>query len=119
MAVGDAVNISNVEELVAPATVTRGNIYLIGATKYGVAMQGGASGALLPFITRGGVEVRKNTGVSSAIALNGKVYYRAGDNTVSGDATGNTLIGRNIGPATVDASTSAIVELDTLPPTLT
>ena len=82
---GDVVTVT------APAAVTSGNIVLVGANLFGVALGDAANGAPVVIQTEGVFSVAKTSAL--AIAAGDIVYYHSGTGNVDKTATGGVSVG--------------------------
>jgi predicted RecA/RadA family phage recombinase len=94
----------------AAAALSAGAGVLLGAL-FGVVQGDVASGADGEMMVAGVHTLTKSTAAGSATTLGGKVYWDDTNEVVTGDATGNTLIGVALA-ATADGDASVDVRLN-------
>lgn len=117
---GDRDNFS--DDLVVPAPtggVTKGLCYQLNSGLHVIARETAAQTVNANFAFRGAVWAEKDTAASSAIAPGGRVFRIAASGKVTGNGTGNTLIGAYCLESAADSATKVLIYLDGLSPTLT
>lgn len=115
---GDTENYSGDLRVAAPAGgVTRGRIYQIATSgKFAMARETAAAAAQCLFALDGAMVASKDTSASSAIVAGGRVFVITASGLITGNATGNTLVGYAL-EAQPDAGTQCRIVLTGLGPT--
>jgi len=97
----------NVLTVTAPAAVTAGNIVLVGANLFGVALGDAANGAQVEIQTDGVFTVSKTSAL--AISAGDIVYYHSGTGNVDKTATGGVSVGIATAAAANPSATVSIM----------
>lgn len=116
-AVGDRDNFSGDISVTAPTGgYTRGKLYLVSGMHM-VARETKSAAEVCLMAVRGAVWVTKVAG--NALVVGQKIYFVSASNSVTGSATGNTLLGGFVVQAALSAATEVLINLDGPSPALT